>query len=243
SAAGLRVQNCSAASGGAPAESPDDALNRVRKALKRPTRTVHADDIEHLALATPGLRVARAKAIPFYHPDLRGIRMPGTVTVVIVPYTKKELCPEVLPKPSRGFIQTIDRFLQARRLLGTQVHITGPDFIRVDVDAHVQFGPRFGEEQVEVALRTALKAFLDPVTGGNDSTGWPFGRTVFKSEIYRVLADVDGVQCVDSVTLTSSETCPPTDGGDIRLPNIGLAYSGAHTLHLYTQRPIQSRAT
>ena len=242
-AIGLRVQNIRAASGGTAAESPDDALDRVRKALKKPTRTIHADDIERLALATPGLRVARAKALLFYHPDLPGIRMPGAVTVVIVPYTKRELCSQALPKPSRGFLQTIDRFLQSQRLLGTQLHVTEPAFIRVEVEIHVQINPRFGVEQMTAEIRETLNAYLDPITGGNDGEGWPFGRTVFKSEIYRILAAVDGVECVDRVALKSSETCPPTAGGDIRLPNLGLVYSGVHTLHLDTRRPPQSRAT
>jgi predicted phage baseplate assembly protein len=234
---GLQVKNPRDASGGTPAESPDDALHRLRQGLKIPSRAVHSGDIEQLALTTPGLRLARAKALPFYHPDYPPIRMPGAVTVVVVPYTLQAMP----PKPSHGFLRTVERFLQEQRLIGTQLYVIGPAFIQVQVEAHVQVDPRFAAEQVTEALKKKLNDFIDPVKGGTDGKGWAFGRAVFKSEIYEVLAAIDGVQCVDRVTLKASEGCHLTDHGDLRLPRIGLAYSGEHTIHVNAKRPTESR--
>lgn len=237
----LRVNNPRGASGGTPAESPDDALNRLRKGVKIPSRAVNSSDFEQLALSTPGLRLARAKALPFYHPDYPAIRMPGAVTVVVVPYTLQGLRPPILPTPSRGFLRTVERFLQERRLIGTQLHVIGPKLMQVHVEAYVQVDPRFAVEQVTEALKQKLNAFIDPVKGGTDGKGWVFGRAVFKSEIYEVLAAVDGVQCVDRVTLKAGEGCHLTEHGDLRLPRIGLVYSVEHTIHVNAKLPTESR--
>jgi predicted phage baseplate assembly protein len=234
---GLQVKNPRDASGGTPAESPDDAFHRLRQSLKISSRAVHSSDFEQLALTTPGLRLARAKALPFYHPDYPAVRMPGAVTVVVVPYTLQTMP----PKPSHGFLRTVERFLQGQRLIGTQLYVIGPACIQVQVEAHVQINPRFAAEQVTEALKKKLNAFLDPVKGGTDGKGWAFGRAVFKSEIYEVLAAVEGVQCVDRVTLKADAGCHPTDHGDLRLPRIGLAYSGEHTIHVHAKLPTESR--
>jgi phage-related baseplate assembly protein len=154
-----------------------------------------------------------------------------------VPYTLQAMP----PKPSHGFLRTVKRFLQERRPIGTQLYVIGPAFIQVQVEAHVQVKPRFAAEQVIEALKKKLSAFIDPVTGGTDGQGWAFGRAVFKSEIYEVLAAVEGVQCVDRVTLKASAGCHLTDHGDLRLPRIGLVYSGEHTIHVNAKLPTESR--
>lgn len=240
-ASALSVVNHRAALGGTPAESPDEALHRIRKGLKAPSRAVSASDVEHLTRATPGLRVARAKALALYHPAYPGMRLPGAMTVVVVPYTLPDLRPHMLPIPSSGFLRTIDRFLQTRRLIGTQLHVVGPVFIRVDVEASVEVDPRYDTEQIDMAFKKALTTFLDPLTGGKDGTGWAFGRAVFKSEIYQVVAAVAGVLCIHRVTLKGSEGCHLTDQGDIRLPRIGLAYSGAHQMTIDTKQSTVSK--
>src|SRR5262249_46863965 len=40
-----------------------------------------------------------------------------------------------------------------------------------------------------------LQTFLDPIVG-RDGTGWPFGRNVYVSEIYRLLDTLPGVDFV-----------------------------------------------
>lgn len=51
----------------------------------------------------------------------------------------------------------------------------------------------------------ALKDFLDPLTGGPDGEGWPFGRDLFVSDIYNLLETLPEV---DYVTRTGT---PPPD--------------------------------
>ncbi|HLV37337.1 MAG TPA: hypothetical protein VKY59_19615, partial [Spirillospora sp.] len=50
-------------------------------------------------------------------------------------------------------------------------------------------------------VRARLFAFLNPLTGGQDGKGWPFGRDLFTSDIMAALLTVPGVDFVRSVRL------------------------------------------
>ena len=57
-------------------------------------------------------------------------------------------------------------------------------------------------------IRT-LKQYFDPLTGGEDEAGWPFGRNVYVSEIYHLLDRLPGI---DYVTRTEDpQTHQPLD--------------------------------
>jgi len=42
---------------------------------------------------------------------------------------------------------------------------------------------------------------VHPTLGGPDGAGWPFGRAVFKSDFYRVIESVDGVDHVEDLEI------------------------------------------
>jgi hypothetical protein len=64
------------------------------------------------------------------------------------------------------------------------------------VQVQVQIVVASGSDLATVsnAVQTALTTFFDPLVGGADGTGWPFGGTIYYSDVYRVILDVDGVQ-------------------------------------------------
>lgn len=51
----------------------------------------------------------------------------------------------------------------------------------------------------------ALYDFLDPMTGGPDGTGWPFGRPLRSGDLFAVLQRLPGVELVDEVLLYASD--------------------------------------
>ena len=53
----------------------------------------------------------------------------------------------------------------------------------------------------------ALKQFLDPLPGGENGEGWPFGRNVFISEIYQLLDTLPGIDYV-SKTIDPQTSLP-----------------------------------
>ena len=225
--ADLKIKNCKPASGGREAESLEEAQIRVRRELKQPARAVTTPDFETLARQTPGLRIARVKVLPRYHAQYPQRKIPGAVAVVVVP----KILPNALarPVPSAGFLRTIDHHLKSKVLATTDLHVMGPKFVEVKVQAKIKIQPRRRAEQVCEDVAKALCKFLDPLHGGADEQGWPFGRAVYKSEIYQVIESVPGVACVDSVAFTAPGSCS-IQADKIVLPIIGLACSDKHDI-------------
>ena len=224
----VEVKNPRPSAGGAEAETLDEAKSRARRSLKEVTRGITSSDFETLAAETPGLRVARVKVLPQYHPKFPAIQMPGAVTVVAVPEILRAE-DGGLPVPSAGFLKTVYRHLKSRSVVSTNLSVIGPELVEVKVAAVVRADPRVGAETVRARAVGALQQFLNPLTGGEDRAGWPFGRPVYRSEIYQLLGGVAGVVCVERVSLFG-RSCDSAQGDRITLRKIGLVYSGEHEI-------------
>jgi len=81
----LVASNLVQAQGGLDPETVAQARERATGALGEVTRAVTADDYVALATTTPGVDVGRAYAALGEHPGYPGTRVPGAVTVHIVP--------------------------------------------------------------------------------------------------------------------------------------------------------------
>jgi hypothetical protein len=82
----------------------------------------------------------------------------------------------------------------------------------------------------------ALNGYLDPIRGGPDGDGWPFGRPVQAGEIFAVLQRVRGVDLVEDVRLFRADPRTGERGGgaEQRLdlgPN-GLVFSYGHQVRV-----------
>ncbi len=190
-------ENLTEAAGGRSAESIEHAKGRARKEFRDTHRAITSEDYEKLACSIPGLKVARARAIPDYDPDYPCIDIPNSITVVAVPEAKTEK-----PVPGEGFLQTISDYLEARRLLTSNLHVTGPEYVMISVKCKVHIMKKSSPSEVKTRVRDALKEFLDPLKGGPDKKGWPFGRVVYPSEIYQIIDKVEGVDYTTNVTLS-----------------------------------------
>jgi predicted phage baseplate assembly protein len=186
--------------GGSSAESLDEAHGRALDALLAPTRGITAADLEKLALATPGVNVARAKAWPGVHPSHPCLPAAGVVTVVVIPPCGRP------PQPRPGFLVEIQKYVERRRPLTTEVHVVGPDYVPVTISAVLHVPPGTDASGLPKAAQVVLDAFLDPLSGGPAGTGWPFGRDVLSSEVLSVLAGVPGVAFVDGLSLSTGNS-------------------------------------
>jgi predicted phage baseplate assembly protein len=148
-------------------------------------------DFERLALDVPGTRVVRARAWADINPNRPGLKAPGTVTVVIVP----EL-PRGRPAPSDDLRQAVHCYLDRRRIIGTRLVVVRPQYLEVKVRAKVHTKAGANPKRVCEDIIKALDAFLDPLQGGPNGRGWPFGRDVSRSEILQVIDEVPGVDHV-----------------------------------------------
>jgi hypothetical protein len=226
----VTVNNEKEASGGTEAETLEEAIQRVRKEMKEVTRAVKSADYEYLALITSGVRVARAKALPRYHPSQYG-EVPGIISVIVVPKNSPNN-PNPNPKPSQDFLEAVYWHLEEYRLLATELFVLPPMYVEISVCATLGIKPKRLPDAVIKDVNNTLKDFLDP--GGFDGKGWPFGRPVYISEIYEKIDGVDGVDYVEGVTLSGIlktesgdvKISPEEKTGDIVIPAEGLVYLG-----------------
>ena len=200
-------ENLMPATGGRDKESLEETKLRSREVFRKEKASLTARDYETLALNTPGLRIARAKVLPNFNPTLpRSFRLPGEITVLVLPSPPpKEAFPDSPPpEPSEGFLKTVQSHLESRRLVTTSIHVRGPQYVEVSVSARVFLKKRVSETQALENIKRALKEFFDPVFGSPDKgQGWPFGRSIFTSEVNQLLARVPEVDYVTGVALNN----------------------------------------
>lgn len=222
---GMTVTNAGYASGGAEAESILDCLQRTESEWGKPYAAVSNEDYEAIAASTPGLRVARVHVLPGYAPGRE--EAPAAVTVVVVPEGDSPT-----PLPSRGFLATVAKHLDERRLITTEVHVVAPAYVQVTVHATVVVEPHFMEEAPRIVR--VLSRLLSPLDRPQEGIrGWPFGRTVSKGDIYGAIAGIKGVAYVQDLWMDAEGAgARKNAAGDIVLPPSGLVYSGDHHIEL-----------
>ncbi|MCX6676993.1 MAG: putative baseplate assembly protein [Methanothrix sp.] len=215
----VSVENIRVAEGGTAEETLEKAVSRARDDLRRGKRAVTAEDYERLAVETPGVKIKRAKAVPMYHPAHKE-RVFNTITVVIVPESSS---PQ--PQPSSAILRTVHDYLDRRRLLTTEIFVYPPVYVKVSVRANVM--PLAGQDPRAVLSKVEqrISEFLDPLVGGDDGKGWPFGRPVYLSEIYNLIDGVEGVDYVVGISLKEGDR--EWKAADVDVPARGLAYLGS----------------
>jgi len=113
------IVNTTAATGGSAAELLAGAIGRAIALLEARGRAVTLEDYEALALATPGVQLARAKALANFDPDTAA-DSPGTIALIVVPFLPAD------PMPSQDLKDLVNHYLDRWRLIGTYVKVTGP---------------------------------------------------------------------------------------------------------------------
>jgi predicted phage baseplate assembly protein len=182
-------------------------------------------DYERLALEVPGTRVRRAMAWANLDPGYPGLAAAGTVTVVVVPSL-----PRGRPRPSAGLLRAVRRYLDRRRVLCTRLVVTGPEYLTVTVRARVQAFRNADPDRVRAAVIEALHGWFDPLGGGPGRRGWPFGRDVYRSEVFAQIDAVPGVDHVISCVVVAEGR--EVACGNVCLPPTWLVASGDHAIEV-----------
>lgn len=195
--ADVDVASMSAASGGTDAESIESAIVRAKEDQQTPYRAITRSDYRYLATHTPGLRFGRAAVL--IGDDSESNDSPGTVRVVVVPFSP----PDIRPIPSEGFLDAVDCHLKRHALLSDEVTAVAPTYVGVDIEAEVRVAEGTVWEERRRAAERAIDDYLDPLQGF-EGDGWPFGRPIYLSEMYEVLETTDGIESVIDVSVTTS---------------------------------------
>jgi predicted phage baseplate assembly protein len=200
------VVNRVSAINGADAESLEQAVMKAPRILRTRDRAVTAEDFEVLAQQAGAGAIARVRCLP-----ANSRRQAGIVSLLIVPFANTDaiaqgdgMAPEQFAL-SNALQEQILSYLDERRLLGVQVDLQEPNYVGVSVQTEVALEPAynnpFAREEIRRNLRVLLYKYLNPLTGGIDGKGWPFGRPVYTSDIVALLQQTPGVRHLGPVLL------------------------------------------
>ncbi|MEB3210202.1 MAG: putative baseplate assembly protein [Leptolyngbyaceae bacterium] len=236
---------------GVDAESLEQAVIRVPKLLRSRDRAVTPEDFEALVIRGGEGAIAQARCLSAqvtsaqvtsaqvtgtHSTDADAVE-PGTVKVLVVPHAPTAGIPHgqgIHPEQftlSPRLRHQLTTYLDERKLLGTHVVLAEPTYVGVSVRAEIGLAPVCQSPQAQDALLqsllTKLYRFLNPITGGEDGQGWPFGRPVYPSDVIALIQQTQGVQYLGTVQLFELRS---HQGQWIRKISPGSVYPGANGL-------------
>jgi hypothetical protein len=240
--AGLTVTNPVRTWGGADAESVADGQKQIARFLGHRDRLVTAADFATITARTPGVDIARVEVVPAYNPSLARNEpgnAPGAVTLMIIP--KFSATRPDAPEPDALFLQAVCDYLDPRRLVTTELFLSGPEYqpIWVSVGINVVAGYNFSTADVREAVKQQIKDFLAPFSAGADplptdttllatpqapeaSNGWPLRKPVLAGELAVEVARVPGVALINQLLLATStgNEVPQINMQGLQLPRL-----------------------
>ena len=212
-----RVENVDPGRGGLDGETIEELKVRGPLTLRTGQRAVTAPDFERVVLEASPL-VARAKCVPPAEPG-------DPIRVLVVP--RLDIAPDQLALDdlalSDALIGQIMPELDKRRILTSTVEIAAPSYQGLTVVAKVRGGISLNTELLHERILSELYRHINPLVGGRDGQGWPFGREINVGEVFALISNIEGVAGVEEVRLYVADlrTGERHDGGQgVRiLPN------------------------
>jgi predicted phage baseplate assembly protein len=224
------VTNLFPAVGGSNEESLDDAKRRVPQTLKSRDRAVTEADFELHAKAAGG--IARARALPLFHPDFPGVQVPGVISVIVVPHPDNP--DDEAPMPTESTLRNVCRYLDCRRLATVELYVVAPRYREIAITAEVIANDDADLAEVKQKALAAMRRYFHPLEGGDDSTldkrgsGWPFGGGIYYSLVLQRLI-VPGVKRVVKLEIELEGKDYP-ECTDVTLDAYALLKNGAYAI-------------
>jgi predicted phage baseplate assembly protein len=227
-----RVTNRTPAWGGLDAESLESAMMRAPALLRSRDRAVTEADFEFLAREALPASIGRVKCLQ-PRPSDAGRVAPGQVYVLVVP---RVLHPDGYIEPrdlelNQKDMALLSQYLDERRLLTTRLDIRAPAYRYVAARVRLRASPDVEQPVVETEVLNRLYRFLNPLTGGPDGSGWPFGRDLFVSDIYQSLQGTPHVQFIRSVDMFAASPGGQAEGNSVETLEVvahGVIASALH---------------
>ena len=210
---------------GADRESIFDSIARARKELKIPYKAVSSSDFEYITINTPGVRISRAKAFVSKEEE-------NSVTVIVVPFSFDDT-----PTASSGLLKTVCHHLDMHRLITTRLKVKGPEYVGISVLAKITIKKDSNSQTVKDAVCVSLANFINPISRNPQQNAWPFGRNVYKSEIYALMENIYGVDCIVELRLFGSGNPRNFENRDesILIKNYSLVYLKSCSINVVTR--------
>ncbi|MFW9259433.1 baseplate protein J [Nostoc sp. CALU 546] len=180
--------------------------------LRKTYRAITPDDFEKLVLIdwnesldSAELKIARVKCLAqrnLSHLDANTVTK-GHISLVVVPENNQ----------GENQYKNLFNFLDNRRLLTTRLHIVEPEYVSIAVEAELVLEDGAQAEAVKTQAKKEVEMFFDPLRSQKywQGKGWPFGRSVYISELYKLLDDLEGVDYVENLQIKDKNNTSKTE--------------------------------
>lgn len=221
------VTNLMPAYGGSDEETLDAARERASQTLKSHDRAVTVADFELHARAAGN--VARAKALPLFHPLFEGVDVPGVVSVIVVPFSAEaDPLTDPAPMPTEGTLRAVCAYLEPRRLATVELYTLAPRYSEIAIKATLVCRSNADLAEVKQQALSVLATYFHPLVGGEDGSGWPFGEDIVYSALLQRLM-FGGVRRVNDVEINLDRKVQPACS-DVPIATNALLESGTHQI-------------
>lgn len=144
-------------------------------------RAVTKEDFRELTLeASPRVKRAEIKSTS------------GRVAIIVIPEDADLQKTDELHK-------TVRDYLEPRRLIGTPIDVKAAEYTPVNLKVTLIYKSYANQERVKESVEKAVKEYLDPIKGGPDGQGWPYGRNLMVYELFYIIEQIDGVEHVQGI--------------------------------------------
>jgi len=228
------VTNRQATQGGVDGEDIESAKTRGPILLRTRARAVTAEDFEQLTRqAAP--EIARVRCL-----SAGEGADAGAVRVLVVPAAPVErgLIQFEDLIPDEATLERIAELLDATRLVGTRVSVEPPMYRGVTVVASLRPRARTSASRVREEALERLNTYLNPLVGGPDREGWPWGRALQTGEVFAILQSVRGVDTIEDVRVFGANPVSGERGQQtsrLELEPNSLVFSYQHQLRMEEQ--------
>jgi hypothetical protein len=138
------------------------------------------------------------------------VEHPGHVTILVIPeFNEAGLKSKNYIEVDKKLEDKILRFLDQRRLLTTHLHIMPTKLKKINIKIYVVIFKERSSEEMEETIRKQVTDFMDLLHGGFHQKGWPPGKNLYKSHLYRLVESIAGVDYVKSLDFSpaSEKNC------------------------------------
>lgn len=203
--------------GGSDAWDREALLTELRLRSRERSAMLGDSELRDAATELEGFGVERAEALPLFLPALPRRPVPGARTLLLHPREGVE--------GSDFWVESIERRLAPRRVLGERLSLAAAEPVTVSVSAELLIAAGSDWKAIEKDVRTVLQARLSASRKSPSIDPWPSGRPVTIGELEALVAEVEGVVAVPWLRVGLGDDPP----GKVSVPlaRIEVAVAGA----------------
>lgn len=181
----LVIDQITPAKGGRDSDQFEDIKNKAADVLENDQKAVTADDFERIAKQTPGLIIENIKVLP---PDNEN---ESDVNIVVRNGYENPKNPNNL----KSYEDNIKNYLDSYRLINTQVKVTGPLYVGLEIRGQIVVNSYYKQSADEIS---------DEIMKFVEKLNRDCGQTLYYGDLFGTLDKLHCVSYVDSLYIETS---------------------------------------